>query len=133
VEWNPIYFQHFNLHVSPRPEIIISRRFKSRLLMIELSKIGGWDYKQIAWLTPVIFTPQGKTSGRWKRLYIGNNTIHLSTPDLAGSIEIKPRLWIPDLTVKVFEALGFKELEETILERLDTLDSKVSDISDFVY
>ncbi|RAM50396.1 MAG: hypothetical protein C6Y22_17525 [Hapalosiphonaceae cyanobacterium JJU2] len=131
MEWVKVYQQAFNLHTNPRPRVLIIRRFKSRILSIETTKIGSWDYSFIGWIVPVLNTPDGVSEGRYTRLYLGKQTYKLQSSDLVGSLEIKPKLWIPDLTVKIWELQGYTDPSETILTNLERIEQKIDDISNY--
>jgi hypothetical protein len=131
MEWVKVYDKAFNLHTNPRPRILIIRQFQSSFLTFETSKIGSWDFNFVGWIVPVINTPTGISEGRYRRLYLGRQTHLLSKSDLVGNLEIKPRLWIPDLTVRVWELQGYPDSDETILTNLDRIEQKIDDISSY--
>ncbi|BAZ36963.1 hypothetical protein NIES4101_28840 [Calothrix sp. NIES-4101] len=124
--WKRVYQRNFLLHVNPRPQIIIHYRFQSRLIAIGCEKVGSWDLNFVGWLIPFQITPDGRMDGRWKRLYLGNQQHVLSIADLQGSIEVRPKLWIPDLKLTIWEKpFDFAE------ERLDRIEEKIDDITTF--
>lgn len=114
MEWVKVYDKAFNLHAVPRPKIVIIRKFKSRFLSFEKTKIGSWDFNFIGWIVPIINTPNGISQGKYRRLYLGQQTHILQPTDLLGNIEVKPRLWVPDLTVIIWELQEYKTCEENI-------------------
>ncbi|MBD2568361.1 hypothetical protein [Anabaena lutea] len=111
ITWSKIFqASYYNLHTNPRPKIVVIHPFTSRLVAIELSKIGGWDINFVAHLAPFTTLPESPGNNfytRWRRLYIGYQTLELDAADILGNLEIKPRLWIPDITVRVWEGVGF--------------------------
>ncbi|NWF58122.1 MAG: hypothetical protein HXY43_02075 [Fischerella sp.] len=125
MEWFRVYQQAFNLHTNPRPRVLIIRQFQSRILSIETSKIGSWDYSFIGHIVPVLNTPSGVSEGRYTRLFLGKQTYKLQPNDLVGNLEIKPKLWIPDLTVTIWELQGYKDPDETMLKNLERIEQKI--------
>ncbi|WP_016953534.1 hypothetical protein [Anabaena sp. PCC 7108] len=106
VIWNKIFqASYYNLHSNPRPEILILAPITSQIIAIELSKIGGWDENFLGWLCPfntIPVSPQKRFYSTWKRLYLGSQLVALSKSEQAGNLEIKPRLWIPDISVTIW-------------------------------
>lgn len=134
IEWSEVYFRSFNLHQDPRPQIVVHRQWQSQLLSIETSKIGSWDFKHIGWVVPIVYTPQGIAEGRYRRLYIGRQLHTLQPSDLIGSLEIKPKLWIPDLTVRIWEGIGYQSQDNKLDEILAKMQSySPEDIKSEVY
>jgi hypothetical protein len=131
MEWVKVYDKAFNLHTNPRPRILIIRQFQSRFLTFETTKIGSWDFNFVGWIIPVVNTPTGVSEGKYRRLYLGRQTHLLCKSDFIGNLEIKPRLWIPDLTVRVWELQGYADSDETILTNLDRIEQKIDDISSY--
>lgn len=128
--WRLVYQRYFNLHQPTRPQIIIDHRFPSQLIGVGLTKKNGWDLKHLGWLVPIHFTPDGKIDGRWRRVYEGMQYLVLDPPDLIGSIEIRPKLWIPSLEVKVYEN-PHNFVNDSISESLQRIEEKLDDISTY--
>lgn len=104
--WSKVYQRSFfNLQVPKRKKIDIIQPLSSNLVAVELSKIGGWDYRFVGHLAPFSYIPSslpGRAYGKWKRLYIGRQVLTLSDSDRLGNLEFIPRLWIPDITITVW-------------------------------
>ncbi|MEJ1932002.1 hypothetical protein WDZ92_17320 [Nostoc sp. NIES-2111] len=128
MSWVKVYDQAFNLHTNPRPRIVIIRLFQSKILSIETSKRGSWDYSFIGYIVPILNTPSGVSEGRYTRLYLGNQTYNLQPHDLVGNLEIKPRLWVPDLTVRIWELQGYSSPDENILTGIERIESKIDEL-----
>jgi hypothetical protein len=121
--WKDVYQRAFLLHVPTRPQIIITYQWRNPLVLIELGKQKGWDIAFVAWLIPFQYHPGGgKAEGRWRRLYLGKQYFELTPQDMLGSLEIRPRLWVPDLTVKVSESTVFQSQNQQILDRLAAIE-----------
>ncbi|PHJ59449.1 hypothetical protein VF14_27085 [Nostoc linckia z18] len=125
MDWVKVYDKAFNLHTNPRPRIVIIRSFQSRILSIQTSKFGSWDYSFIGWIVPILNAPSGVSEGRYTRLYLGNQSHILQPHDLVGNLEIKPRLWIPDLTVRIWELQGYSTPEQVALTNFERIESKI--------
>lgn len=131
MEWVKVYDRAFNLHAVPRPKIVIIRQFESEVLIFETTKIGSWDFNFIGWIVPIINTPVGIYEGKYRRLYLGRQTHILQPTDLLGNIEVKPRLWIPDLTVRIWELQGYKTSPSELLTNLQQIELKVDGLNNF--
>ncbi|WP_143857026.1 hypothetical protein [Nostoc sp. 'Peltigera membranacea cyanobiont' 213] len=90
-----------------RPHIDVVHNFSSNIIAVELSKIGGWDCRFIAHLAPYLYIPDTgvRSYSKWKRLYIGSQIVNLEAQDKLGGIEIVPKLWIPDITIRMWEGI----------------------------
>ncbi|MCF4968699.1 hypothetical protein [Nostoc sp. CMAA1605] len=126
VNWQRIYQRSFyNLQVPNRQHIDIIHPITSPYIAVELSKLGGWDYRFIGYIAPFTYIPGTSTPdrvyGKWQRAYIGRQMFELSGFERLGNIEFIPKLWIPDISITVWLAIGDTTTIEEIEQKLDTL------------
>ena len=129
--WVKVYEQGFFLHRNPRPKIYINNRFKTPLIAVDVEKFEGYDISFAGWLAPVTFSPHGNIYGKWKRLYFKQIQQFLLQPqEAAGSLEVIPKLWYPNITVRIWESDSedFRNTDE-IIPRLSRIEEKIDDIS----
>ncbi len=106
--WNKIFERsYYNLQVPKRPKIDIVHNLTGNIIAVETGKIGGWDYRFIGYLAPYVYIPSigERAYTNWRRLYIGRQVINLQPEDILGGLEIIPKPWIPDLTIRMWEGL----------------------------
>lgn len=82
---------------------------------------------------PVTFSPHGNIYSKWKRLYFKQIQQFLLQPqELAGSLEVIPKLWYPNITIRLWESDSedFQNTDE-IIPRLSRIEQKIDDISTY--
>nr|MDZ8058397.1 hypothetical protein [Nostoc sp. EkiNYC01] len=108
ITWNKIFERsYYNLQIPNRQRIDIVHNLTSDIIAVEVNKVGGWDFRFIGHLAPYVYIPSSgtRTYTRWRRLYIGSQVVNLQPEDILGGLEIIPKLWIPDITVRVWEGI----------------------------
>ena len=132
MSWTKVFEKGFFLHRNPRPKIYINTRFKTSLIAVEVQKNKGYDIAFAGWLAPVTFSPHGNIYGSCKRLYFKQiQQFHLQPQELAGSLEVIPKLWYPNITVRIWESDLVKYNSDEIIPRLIRIEKKIDDISDY--
>jgi hypothetical protein len=126
VTWEKIYQRSFyNLQIPNRQHIDIIHPINSPYVAVELSKLGGWDYRYIGHIAPFTYIPgtaeNKRVYGKWQRAYIGRQILELTGSGRLGNIEFIPKLWIPDISITVWLASGDTTTIEEIESKIDEL------------